>query len=757
MCDGSHEISVAARTFIATENSMRRGRGAGTIIAALGAGALISAPAGAEPLLRAQIAQSGDFVLFGNTLAHDCSPVTPPPIVGIVGECGAATLDGAADVLWRADTPHGGVALASVGIDAFEARSSAVLLLPPGAVATHAFLYWGAQLAIAGGDTTVRLQRPGFLDVELAADACYAGFDGSYVCSVDVSELVAAHGTGIYRVSGVEVRPFAHLVDEEVFAGWWMVVVFARPGDPMRSIGVFEGLDLVLPQQPLETTLSGFIVPPVGVEGTLAIAGFAGDHKVTGDQVLLGDIPIGDALNPIDDFFNGTRSWFGFPMSVVGDLPRLSGHPASMSGLDLDVIDISGLIDPIQTFLPMTVTTESDAIILATTVVSTTTAAPLLEIIELVEDLNTGAFVPGDVVEITLTVTNVGTDVAVDVVLVDELPFGLTFVPGTLEIVDGPNAAVLSDVEGDDHGEHDDGVIVVRLGTGGDAFAGGSLLVGEATVVRFEAVIDDEAHGILVHEATVAGAGLLGGPPFEVACEVEGFLVEECDEFSPCPFEVPLCDLGPVPNTCVECLDDLDCGELEFCDPLTSACVCVPAGPELCDGLDNDCDELVDEDFGVGLPCSVGLGECVTPGELVCDAFGELLCDGVPALPALELCDGLDNDCDGAIDDGCTACLFDAECGGPFSGRVCEGGLCLDGCRGLGNICPLGYECTSLDELVGECVKTKMEEEEEEELDELEDQAADAHGCACDDRSDAPAPAPLLLTLAPLLRRRRGR
>ncbi len=115
--------------------------------------------------------------------------MTPAPLVGAVGDCGAATVDGAADVLvagrlavrrgrrrraWRSRPT--------------EARSSAVLLLPPGAEITHAFLYWGAQLAIAGADSTVELERPGFLDTELAADACYVSADGSYVCSADVSE-----------------------------------------------------------------------------------------------------------------------------------------------------------------------------------------------------------------------------------------------------------------------------------------------------------------------------------------------------------------------------------------------------------------------------------------------------------------------------------------------------------------------------------------------------------------------------------------
>ncbi|WAS91613.1 MopE-related protein [Nannocystis punicea] len=719
---------------------------------ALSLGLLVARPVGATPVLRAQIAQRGDFVMLGNTLAHDCSPVTPAPLVGTVGDCGASIVDGAADVLWRADAPFAGKAAAHVAIDADDARSSAVLLLPPAAVPTHAFLYWAAQLDIAGADANVELERPGFLDVELVADACFISADGSYVCSVDVSELVIDLGPGLFRVGGVEVRPFAHLFDEEVFAAWWMVVVYERSFDPLRSISVIEGIDAVLPQLPCEALFEGFVIPTIGVGGTLGLAGLAGDHDVIGDQVLLADFPLSDALNPVDDFFNGTRSAFGFPVSIAGDLPRLSGLAASTSGLDLDILDISDRLDPLQTSLSLAVTTAADSLLLATAVVSITTAAPDLSIVETVEDLSGGAFVPGDIVEYTIEVTNIGNDDAVDVVLTDELPAGVTFLPGTLEVVEGEEPGLLSDVALDDEGECLDDTIVIRLGIGADEVNGGELPVGDSTLVRFQVVIDDEAEGIISHQATVEAAGELGAAVEEFTSEESiEFLVEECDESSPCPFDVPLCDLGPVPNVCVECLEDGDCDEGEACDPLTSTCECEATGPELCDGLDNDCDEDIDEDFDLGDPCTAGLGECLADGELVCDDMGGVVCDAVPGQPVAELCDGLDNDCDGDIDGACAACKFDSECGGFFEGRVCLLGFCIDGCRGVGNYCPVGLECSSPDLAIGECVEIKLGDDELDDL--VDDKANEILGCTCDDRPGDGA-GPVLLILAVLARLR---
>ena len=79
----------------------------------------------------------------------------------------------------------------------------------------------------------------------------------------------------------------------------------------------------------------------------------------------------------------------------------------------------------------------------------------------------------------------------------------------------------------------------------------------------------------------------------------------------------------------------------------------VKGSAELCDGLDNNCNGQVDEPFtDKGKACSIGQGACKAEGRLVCNkAKNGTTCNAKPRQPQKEICgDAVDNDCDGQID-----------------------------------------------------------------------------------------------------------
>jgi hypothetical protein len=83
---------------------------------------------------------------------------------------------------------------------------------------------------------------------------------------------------------------------------------------------------------------------------------------------------------------------------------------------------------------------------------------------------------------------------------------------------------------------------------------------------------------------------------------------------------------------------------------------CVPGGagtPETCNGADDDCDTSCDETFGCCLGASRACATtCSTAGTQTCGAG----CAWGTCTPPLETCNGVDDDCDMACDDGYACC-----------------------------------------------------------------------------------------------------
>ncbi|MGH7964190.1 MAG: MopE-related protein, partial [Candidatus Binatia bacterium] len=174
-----------------------------------------------------------------------------------------------------------------------------------------------------------------------------------------------------------------------------------------------------------------------------------------------------------------------------------------------------------------------------------------------------------------------------------------------------------------------------------------------------------------------------GGDCCSADCQVEDLGSQTCG-VGACQRTVPRCDAAGQPQTCTDdtpgtetCngVDD-DCnGTIDdnltdegqpcttdqpgACGTGTFACTggslrCTPtqASPEICDGQDNDCNGAVDDGVSGGGACTVGMGACERMGTLTCVNGQASQCNATAGTPTREVCNRIDDDCDGTSDDG---------------------------------------------------------------------------------------------------------
>ena len=126
---------------------------------------------------------------------------------------------------------------------------------------------------------------------------------------------------------------------------------------------------------------------------------------------------------------------------------------------------------------------------------------------------------------------------------------------------------------------------------------------------------------------------------------------------APLPDAAPVPDAAPLPDAAPDAAPDI-------------ALPCIPE-PEQCDGVDNDCDDVIDEEAPrVGDVCQTDQFGACAQGIVACTE-GALICERTQS-PSQEVCDNIDNDCDGEVDNNVA----------DRAGVVCETGqrgVCQEG------------------------------------------------------------------------------
>jgi hypothetical protein len=180
-----------------------------------------------------------------------------------------------------------------------------------------------------------------------------------------------------------------------------------------------------------------------------------------------------------------------------------------------------------------------------------------------------------------------------------------------------------------------------KANKGTDPAAGGNAFLGEEGINMLDAYINADPSAPMV-------------PPFVMATATWGS--------STCSPSEPGTEL-----TCDDGLDN-DCdGLVDGADPDCAGCSPVAPDDLTCDGIDDDCNGLIDDGY-VAPATSCGVGECAAAGLLAC-IDGSTVDTCAPGAPGTEgpvgdptCTDTWDNDCDGLTDGDDGDCLAAIDC-----------------------------------------------------------------------------------------------
>lgn len=138
-------------------------------------------------------------------------------------------------------------------------------------------------------------------------------------------------------------------------------------------------------------------------------------------------------------------------------------------------------------------------------------------------------------------------------------------------------------------------------------------------------------------------------------CDSDG-MGDACDSNSNCGTDA---DGDGIADDADNCVDVPNPGQ-EDCNSNHVGDACDAVNPLAddsdCDNVDDNCNGVADEQYAA-VDTACGVGECAAAGQLTC-VGGAVVDTCSPGVPSQEICDGLDNDCDGGIDEGVGATFY---------------------------------------------------------------------------------------------------
>ncbi|NNJ94794.1 MAG: DUF11 domain-containing protein, partial [Halobacteria archaeon] len=289
--------------------------------------------------------------------------------------------------------------------------------IPAGSTITAAYLYWAGSGTTPDNNVTldggVISADRSFTETFTFGGTNYDFFSGFE----DVTAQVAAKGNGTYTFANLAVNSGApHCAVSAVVSGWSLLVIYENTTEPLRVINVFDGFQFFRGSS-ITLTPNNFTIPPAGIDGRHGILTWEGDvgnsASLNGfnEALTFNGSVLTDGLNPVNNQFNST-------INVLGS--------NSSYGVDLDIYDVSALLNPGDTSASSVYSSGADLVLLSMEVLSVTNAA----VADLaISKTHSGDFTVGQNGSYTLRVSNNGPSAeSGPITVTDTLPAGLGYV-----------------------------------------------------------------------------------------------------------------------------------------------------------------------------------------------------------------------------------------------------------------------------------------------------------------------------------------
>ncbi|WP_051605369.1 T9SS type B sorting domain-containing protein [Sediminibacter sp. Hel_I_10] len=232
-------------------------------------------------------------------------------------------------------------------------ESSAPLNLTPNQVLVSAYLYWSG---IGEGTDNPFINLNGIplvADEILAVDTQQTGSALYFGSFKNITNQVSIFGNSIYYFSDLDLNSIIgnYCSTGQYYSGWSILVVYEDNTLPIQQLNIYDGLVSVYGlEDNASTTINiGNLNVSDNTNATIGYLAWNGSsNSFFNESISFNSSVLSNALNPTDNPFNSTNSYTG---------------ETDLWNMDLDVFDISSLIEVGDTEATLTFTSAFDRII----------------------------------------------------------------------------------------------------------------------------------------------------------------------------------------------------------------------------------------------------------------------------------------------------------------------------------------------------------------------------------------------------------